>query len=104
MNIKSSDDIMMLVSHISETHRKSVQSECDIPRFDVPFHEMNGLRMQQLFANINNRISQLHADRDVCKESTDTSEKATQDECDLKPSKKVPKPAPKATCEDGKKD
>ena len=48
----------------------------------------------------NKSISRLHADRDACKESTDTSRKATQGcSATLNPVM-VPKPAPMATGED----
>ena len=88
---------------MSETHLKGVSRiECDIPRLAVPLHEINGLGMQYLHSR-NNRISRLNADRDAFKESTDTSKKATQNGCDLKPNKMVPKPAPMATNEDGQR-
>ncbi len=51
----------------------------------------------------NKSISRLHTDRDVCKESTDTSKEATQGcSATLNPVM-APKSAPMATCEDGQR-
>ena len=97
---------MMLVSHMSE-----IRSEKDYPELSAIYPNEMHYGTKSVFGNASvsiqrnryNDISRLHTDRDVCKESTDTSKEATQGcSATLNPVM-VPKPAPMATCEDGQR-
>ena len=97
---------MILVSYISE-----IRPERDYPESSaICPNEMHygtksvvGNASVSIQRNRSNDISRLHTDRDVCKESTDTSKEATQGcSATLNPVM-VPKPDPMATCEDGQR-
>ena len=97
---------MMLVSHMSE-----IRSEKDYPELSAIYPNEMHYGTKSVFGNASvsiqrnrsNDISRLHTDRDVCKESTDTSKEATQGcSATLNPVM-VPKPATMATGEDGQR-
>ncbi|MCL4375592.1 hypothetical protein M1394_02225 [Candidatus Marsarchaeota archaeon] len=72
---------MMLVSHMSE-----IRPEKDYPELSAIYPNEMHYGTKSVFGNASvsiqrnryNDISRLHTDRDICKESTDTSRKATQ--------------------------
>ena len=81
MHISFAGEIMILVSHMSE-----IRPEKDYPELSaICPNEMHygtqsvvGNASVSIQRNRYNDISRLHTDRDVCKESTDTSKEATQ--------------------------
>ncbi len=81
MYIRFVDDRMILVSHMSEIHPAKEYPELSAicpneMHYGTKFVVGNApASIQKMW---NKSISRLHADRDVCKESTDTSKEATQ--------------------------
>ena len=72
---------MLLVSHVSE-----IRSEKNYPELSAICPNEMHYGTKSIVGNVpafiqkmqNKNISRLHTDRDVCKESTDTSKEATQ--------------------------
>ncbi len=106
MHISVVGERMMLISHMSE-----IRPEKDYPELSAICPNEMHYGTKSVVGNVpasiqkvrNKSISRLHTDRDVCKESTDTSREATQGcSATLNPVM-VPKPAPMATDEDGQR-
>ena len=96
---------MILVSHVSEIH-----PEKEYPELSAIYPNEMHYGTKSVVGNVpasiqkmqSKNISRLHTDRDVCKESTDTSRKATQGcSATLNPIKRFRNPLPMATGEDG---
>ena len=81
MHINFAGEIMILVSHIS-----GIRPEKDYPELSAICPNEMRCGTKSTVGNVpapiqkvrNKGISRLHTDRDVCKESTDTSKEATQ--------------------------
>ena len=81
MLIRFIGDKMLLVSHVSE-----IRSEKNYPESSAICPNEMHYGTKSIVGNVpasiqkmqNKNISRLHIDRDVCKESTDTSKEATQ--------------------------
>jgi hypothetical protein len=103
--IRFSDDMMILVSYMSE-----IRPEKDYPELSTicpnEMHYGTKSIVEDASASVQKGqvkdIPRLHTDRDVCKGSTDTPKNATQGcSATLKLDKGSSKPAPMATNEDG---
>ncbi len=106
MRISVAGEMMMLVSRTFE-----IRPEKDYPESSAICPNEMHYGTKSVVGNVpapiqkvrNKRISRLHADRDACKESTDTSREATRGcSATLNPVM-VPKLAPMATDEDGQR-